>query len=85
MNDEKDVHGGNFQGMKCLLCYTSPVHVFNLRNKKGLIGESMKKKASCAKVKVPSNDYIFHIVVSITFFTLFIKLNIKFKAKYDTT
>jgi hypothetical protein len=61
VNDKKDVNGGNFKGMKCLLCYTSHVHVFNIRNKKGLMGENMKKTTSRAKVKILFKDYIFHI------------------------
>jgi hypothetical protein len=51
VNDDKDVKRGNFQVMKCLLCYTNPVHVFNIRNKKGLIGESMKKQPIVPRLK----------------------------------
>jgi hypothetical protein len=54
---------------------------------KSFLGESMKKGASHAKVKVLSKDCIFHMVVFllvfIAFFTQFFKLIIKFEAKYD--
>jgi hypothetical protein len=63
VNDERDANGGNFQVMRCFLYYTNPVHVFNLRNKKCLMGESMKKIANHAKVKNLSKDYIFHIAI----------------------
>jgi len=50
------------------------------------MGERMKKRASYAKVKVFYKDCIFHVVVFllvfIAFFTQFLKLNIKFEAKY---
>jgi hypothetical protein len=52
-----------------------------------MMGESKKKKFSCAKVKVLSKDYIFQVaiflLVFIAFFTQFLKLNRKFEAKYD--
>jgi hypothetical protein len=51
------------------------------------MGEIMKKGASCAKVKILSKDYIFQkwrfSTGLIAFFTRFLKLNIKFEAKYD--
>jgi hypothetical protein len=50
------------------------------------MGENMIKGASHVKVKVLSKDCIFHmafLLVYNAFLTQFLKLNIKFEAKYD--
>jgi hypothetical protein len=35
------------------------------------MGESMKKGASLARVKVPSKDYIFHVAIFIDLYCIF--------------
>jgi hypothetical protein len=49
------------------------------------LGESMKKGANCAKVKVLSKDCIFHMAIFYWFILHFSFnfLNIKFEAKND--